>query len=715
MEAPSMREGSFPRRFAATRRFTLGRPRSFVVASDGSRVAFLRSRAGDDPVNDLYELDVATGTERPVAEARALLGHGGDEDLPAAERARRERMREAAGGIVAYASDPTLSIAAFAFGGRLFLADPVAGSARETGARGPVFDPRPDPTGRRVAYLADRSLRVIDAAKCGSGDVDGDREVAADEDENVSWGAAEFVAAEEMGRHRGFWWSPDGQSLLAARVDISGGMRWHVADPSEPAAPPRTLAYPAAGTPNADVALAVFGIEDGSRTDVEWDREAFPYLVEVHWSKAGPPLLLVQSRDQRTMRILAFDPGSRRTRTVREDHDAAWLEITPGVPAWTDAGALVWTANVNGTHRLLVDGEPVTPAALQVRAVLDVGDGVLFAASDDPTEQHVWLADASGKVERLTTTPGVHTGVRGGGVTVITSATLDPSGTFTIVLRSEGDRREPLQIASFAERPSILPKPVFDALGERELRTALLLPSEGVFERPLPVLMDPYGGPGHARVVAAPDGFLQSQWFADQGFAVIVADGRGTPGRGPAWERAVHLDLATFALEDQVDALHAVSEANPGLLDTTRVAIRGWSFGGYLAALAVLRRPDVFAAAVAGAPVADWTLYDTHYTERYLGTPQEQPEAYRRSSLLEDAVRLERPLMLIHGMADDNVVAAHTLRLSGALLAAGRPHTVLPLSGVTHMTPQEVVAENLLLLQVEFLRDALASPAEAQR
>jgi dipeptidyl-peptidase-4 len=155
-----------------------------------------------------------------------------------------------------------------------------------------------------------------------------------------------------------------------------------------------------------------------------------------------------------------------------------------------------------------------------------------------------------------------------------------------------------------------------------------------------------------------------------------------------------------------VDALRAIGSENPDL-DLGRVAIRGWSFGGYLAVLAVLRRPDAFHAAVAGAPVTDWRLYDTHYTERYLGHPDQNADAYRRSSLLDEAASLSRPLLLIHGMADDNVVAAHTLRMSRALLEAGRPHTVLPLSGVTHMTPQEVVAENLLVLQVAFLRQAL--------
>jgi dipeptidyl-peptidase-4 len=198
--------------------------------------------------------------------------------------------------------------------------------------------------------------------------------------------------------------------------------------------------------------------------------------------------------------------------------------------------------------------------------------------------------------------------------------------------------------------------------------------------------------------------FLQPQWLADQGFCVVIADGRGTPGRGHDWERAVRHDLATVTLDDQIAALDAVAEQFPDDVDTSRVGITGWSYGGYLAALAVLRRPDVFHVAVAGAPVTEWRLYDTAYTERYLGDPNDQPDVYDRNSLLPLAEKLDRPLLLIHGLADDNVFAAHTLQLSSALLAAGRAHSVLPLSGVTHMTSQEVVAENLALLQLEFLR-----------
>lgn len=190
---------------------------------------------------------------------------------------------------------------------------------------------------------------------------------------------------------------------------------------------------------------------------------------------------------------------------------------------------------------------------------------------------------------------------------------------------------------------------------------------------------------------------------------MIVADGRGTPGRSPAWEKAIK-NNKLLILDDQIEALQDLAGRFP--LDTGRVAIRGWSGGGWLAGLAVLRRPDVFHAAIVGAPVTDVRLYDTHYMERYYGTPEEQPEVYAAHSLVTDdglsgAREPARPMMLIHGLADDNVVVAHTLRLSAALLAAGRPHEVLPLSGVTHMTPQEQIAENLLLLQVDFLKRSL--------
>jgi dipeptidyl-peptidase-4 len=229
---------------------------------------------------------------------------------------------------------------------------------------------------------------------------------------------------------------------------------------------------------------------------------------------------------------------------------------------------------------------------------------------------------------------------------------------------------------------------------------------------PLPVILDPYGGPHAQRVLKANNPHLVSRWLAEQGYAVLVTDGRGTPGRGPAWEREVYGNLADPVLDDQLSALDAALEHHD-FLDPSRVGIRGWSFGGFLAALAVLRRPDRFHAAIAGAPVTSWQLYDTHYTERYLGHPKTEPQHNRQSKQWNDVdpVTLERPLLLIHGLADDNVVAAHTLRFSTELLANGCAHQVLPLSGVTHMTPQEAVTENLLRLQLRFFDDTIGRRA----
>ncbi|MGM7440312.1 prolyl oligopeptidase family serine peptidase [Streptomyces tunisiensis] len=700
---------SFPRRHARTLRFTLGAPRSFSVAPDGSRVVFLRSGSGTDRANALWVLDTDGGGERVAADPRALLG-GASEQLSAEERARRERSREGGAGIVGYATDAAVELAAFALSGRLFTAELRAGTARELPTPGPVIDPRPSPDGRHVAYVARGALRVVSAEGAD------DRALTTPEAEEVTYGLAEFVAAEEMSRSRGFWWSPESDRLLVARVDDTPVRQWWISDPAHPDREPHRVRYPAAGTPNADVRLFVVDLE-GTRTEVSWDRARYPYLARVHWSAAGAPLLLVQARDQRAQLILAVDPDTGATRMVHADEDPEWLELFPGVPCWSPSGQLVRIADEGGARRLAVGERPLTGPQLHIRAVLDVSDDDVLvsasagteAAAPEVGEVHVYRVNELG-VERVSEEPGVHTAVRSGGATVLVSATLDRPGSRVRVLR---DGKQTATVPSHAEDPGLSPRVTLTQGGARRIPCAVLMPREYAGDTPLPVLMDPYGGPHGQRVAAAHNPHLTSQWFADQGFAVVVADGRGTPGHSPAWEKSVKDDLAAVVLQDQVDALQALAGDFP--LDLDRVAIRGWSFGGYLAALAVLRRPDVFHAAVVGAPVTDLRLYDTHYQERYLGHPDEQPEVYRRNSLIDDAGLVDaadqhRPMMIIHGLADDNVVVAHSLRLSSALLAAGRPHEVLPLSGVTHMTPQEEVAENLLRLQLGFLRRALSLP-----
>ena len=710
--------GSFPRRQALTRSFTLGEPRDFRVSGDGARVGFLRSSGPIDPVNSLWVLDVATGVERLVADP-GRLGDGRDgQGLPQAERARRERVRETGSGIVSYDADGALTAATFALGGRLWLVDLVGAAAPQPLPAQPgAFDPRLSPDGARVAYAAGSGLRV-------TGDAGGDRAVVEEPGETVSWGSAEFVAAEEMGRTRGHWWSPDGRRLLAARVDTAPVPRWWIADPASPDAEPAEIRYPVAGAANAAVGLAVLDVVGGGegrvdvafhgggegRVDVAFHEGGWEYLAGVRWSADGL-LLTVQTRDQRTLGVLEADPATGSCRLLRRVGDEAWVELVPGAPRLV-GGRLVTVEDRSAARRLCVDGEALTPDDVQVRAVHHTDEvGVVVTVSVDPADTHVARVGWDGAVERLTAGPGVSGVAVGGVTTVISSRTLAHPGRRCRVdsLLRSGRAHD---IASLAADPGLELNVEIVELGSRKLVSALVMPSASVADGdgPLPVLLDPYGGPHAQRVQRAEALFHTSQWFADQGFAVLVVDGRGTPGRGPAFERAVRSDLAGPVLEDQIDALGAAAALDPRL-DLSRVAIRGWSFGGYLAALAVLRRPDVFSAAIAGAPVTDWRLYDTHYTERYLGHPATEPANYERTDLAPLAPGLERPLMLIHGLADDNVVAAHTLRLSRALTEAGRLHTVLPLSGVTHMTPQEEVAENLLLIQLRFLQDALGMPA----
>lgn len=685
------RGDTFPRQYARTQRFTLGEPRNISVSPDGERVVFARSRAGDDPTNCLWVLDVASGEERLVADPVQLTDLDDSDNLPAEERARRERLREGAAGVTAYATDEAVRVAAFTLGGKLFVAGLLSAQARPLVVDGPVFDPRPAPDASRLAYVRERSLYVAE--------LDGSSwELAGEVSESVAWGSAEFIAAEEMGRQRGFWWSPDSNRIAACRVDTSPVNTWYIANPAEPEQAPSATRYPAAGTQNAAVSVHVLAL-DGGAVEVLWDVERYPYVVDVNWPEEHRLLVTVQSRDQRQLAVLEANPDTGDTAELFVDSDDTWVELVGGVPRLLGDARLVMTADRDGARRLLVDGTPVTPADLQVRSVVGThGTRVVFIANPltDATIAHVWQWD-DGELTCLTEAlgPGVH-GAAGVAAVVLRRASLDESGTRTWIGETI--------IESHAQTPLVTPRVQLQHLGQRSLATAVLLPTDHDGS-PLPVLMDPYGGPHAQRAVAAYNAHLSSQWFADQGFAVVVVDGRGTPGRGTEWERSVHLDLATPVLDDQVDALRAAAERFP--LDLDRVAIRGWSFGGYLAALAVLRRPDVFHAAVAGAPVTEWRLYDTHYTERYLGNPSIDAGPYAATSLLPLADELTRPLLLIHGLADDNVVAAHTLQLSQALLAAGRPHEVLPLVGVTHMTPQEVVAENLLLHQLHFLQRSL--------
>ncbi|MFH8467301.1 prolyl oligopeptidase family serine peptidase [Streptomyces sp. NPDC017991] len=712
-----------PLQFARTKRFSLGVPRGFTVSPDGDRVLFLRTASGRSTTSLLWLYE--NGEERTLADPRALDDGG---EVPEAERIRRERARETGAGIVSYATDAAVRLVAFALAGALWTVHTDERGSRRIPTAGPVVAPRPSPDGTHIAYVSGGTLCVVRA------DGTGDRALAEPEGPEVTYGLSDHVSAESLERARSFWWSPDGDALLVVRVDNSPVQQWYIGDPAHPGRPPRAIRYPAAGTANALLSLHLVDL-DGGRVDVdlpeeavshpggEWTDPAFEYVAQADWSAAGP-LAVVQTRDQRSAYALSIDPANGATRTLHHLTDTAWLEFVPGTPASTAAAGLVLTTQ-EGTRGLLMTGTGIrTPEGMYVHELLGTaGDRLYFMAAEEPTEAHVWSYDPENGFVRLTDEPGVHRAAVGGGTVVLDSSTLD--GQTVTVLR---DSVPAGRIQVLAERPVIRPRPRFLTLGERGLRAALYLPTpyesvsyESVSyelassERAssesgpgrLPVIVHSYSGPGGQTVVQATRWHhAVNQWFADQGFAVLSVDGRGTPGRDRAWETAIHGDQLTPVIEDQADAVRAAAELFPEL-DTSRVAIRGWSFGGYLAAGAVLHRPDVFHAAVAGAAPTDLRLYDTHWKERYLGHPDVQPGPYDRCSLVAHAHKLTRPLMLVHGMADDNVFPAHMLRFSAALLAAGRPHTVLPLAGATHLVAQEGVIDTLLRMDLDFIKKSL--------
>lgn len=739
---PTGPETDFPRWWALTGGGRHGVPRQCVVR--GGRVFFLRSRSGREATGLLSVAELGTGREAVVLDPVELGGEEGP--LVGAERARRERAREGGAGVVGFSVDEEGRRVALALGGRLVVVDlgadwpggsePVGTSssgARVVAVAAGVVDPRIDPTGSRVAYVRDRALFVVDLA---SGE---ERLVLAPTTPTETVGLADFVAAEELGRLRGFWWAPRGDQVLVEVVDESPVATWWRSDPTEPAAPATPARYPAAGTANARWRLLacpltgeVVELASGPTGDVE-------YLAQVAWPTGFSPLVSLLSRDQRRLLVVELDPGAApagpggsRGRLLGSEEDPDWVDVVPGTPARLSDGRLVTVGVRDGSRRLVVDGVAVTPSGLEVRGVEVAGSGVLVVGqADDAASQRLWWWE-DGRLAPLTEPEGWATGVAGRDdagrpVVIAQVGRLGRPGPETRGLRPppdgpERDGRpapddrwvETLVVASRAEPPPCAVGPQILRRRPAERRVAVVLPEghDGVAP-PLPVLMDPYGGPHAQRVQAQASAFVLSQYLANEGFAVVVADGRGTPGP-PAFERAVRGDLAGPVLDDQVAALEDAAGRFPAL-DRSRVGIRGWSFGGFLAALAVLERPDVFHAAVAGAPVTDWRLYDTAYSERYLGSDPDgaDADAYRRSGLLHRAAQLRRPLLLVHGLADDNVYVAHSLRLSAALTTAGRPHGFLPLPGVSHMTPQVAVRESLLRLEVAFFRRELTRPATA--
>ena len=686
---------SFLTQLAATSRFRLGRPTSIALTPDGRSVLFLRSGPRSF-VQDLYEYDVEAGRERVLLTADGVL-RGAEERLSTDELARRERQRQTARGIASYQLSRDGRLILVSFSGRLFVVERAGGAVRELeGAPGYPIDARLSPDGMRLACVRNQDLYVTDIA------TGVERRLTEGGGGAIKHGEAEFVAQEEMDRYEGYWWSPDGGTIAYQRTDVTGVEVLSISDPAHPERPPQTWPYPRPGRKNAEVTLGLVPATGGTTTWVLWDRDRYPYLAAVVWEENAPLTILVQNRAQTEEVLMAVDAASGTTTPLLTEKDDAWLNLVVGMPKWLGNGrSFLWMTERGGAPQLELrarDGRllrALTPPEPGLRGGVDLDEtrGVVWVrGGDDPTQVQLFkvpLDPRRGRRVQVTNEPGQHEGiVSEDGSTWVHS--LSPlAGRPRWMVRSH-DSRTLGELASVAETPLITPRPEFTTVGDSlRFHAMLIRPRDFQPEKRYPVIVSVYGGPRSQTVNASGENYLVQQWLADHGFVVVSIDGRGTPARGRAWERAVKGDLIDLPLRDQAAALRALGRRYAEL-DLTRVGITGGSFGAYFAALALERMPDVFHAGVALAPVADWLDYDTHYTERYMGLPEENPSGYRASSALTWAKDLKRPLLILHGTADDNVYFLHSLKLCDALFQSGRSFEFVPLRGYTHMVADSI-------------------------
>jgi dipeptidyl-peptidase 4 len=706
----------FLRDYAETRGFRMGAPSRPTFTPDGKALLFLRS-GPRSPKLDLYEFDIDSKETRLLLTPESLL-KGAEEELSPEEKARRERMRVTSRGFTDFQISKNGARILLSLSGKLYVLDRSSGKAQELKpSQGTIVDPKFSPDGKHVSYVLDHDVYAYDLEQS--------REVRVTEGgtADISHGLAEFVAQEEMNRFSGYWWSPDSDRLVFQESDSREVETWFVADPAKPEAAPYPTRYPRPGKANVKVRLGITPLTQKETIWFNWDRERYPYLARVSWDTNGPLTLTVETRDQRELVLLEANPTSGSTTPLVTERDAAWVNLRQDIPKWLpDDKGFIWASERSGDWQIEWrnrDGslkEVLRTGTVKLRdisSVNETNDILLFTGAPDPTQAKLYaLPLTGGPPVELTPEAGWH-GARFDKSHSLMVDTLTTLQAMPRTMLRAGVGRTIAELPSVAERPSFTPRVEILQVSDRKFYAGIVRPQKFNARKRYPVIVDVYGGPlpaGSAGNVAATmPSWLLLQWLADQGFVVVAIDGRGIPGRGRDWERAVRNDFATVTLGDQAAGLKALGRKYREL-DTDRAGIFGWSFGGYMSALAVLKEPKVFKAGIAGAPVTDWYDYDTHYTERYLGIPPADDAAYERSSLLPLAKNLQRPLLLIHGTSDDNVYFRHTLKLANELFRAGKHFELLPLSGFTHMVPDPVVNEQLYSRMVRFFKTHLGEP-----
>lgn len=695
------------------------------IAPDGSMVTFLRGRDDDANRLDLWAYDVTSGQTRLLVDSEVVLP--GEEQLSAEELARRERQRLVGlSGIVEYQWAPDGRHLLFPLGGELYLYDlqaaaPAGAAASGEGARltmnplrqltdgeGFATDPKVSPAGGFVSFVRERNLWVVDLA---SGQ---QRQLTDDGSDVIGNGVAEFVADEEMGRHTGYWWAPDDSAIAFARIDespVTVHRRFEIhADRTEVV----EQRYPFAGEANVAIQLGVIAPTGGAVRWIDLGDDDEIYLARVDWIDPARLLFQRQDRAQQLLDLVLVElTGARTTRqrTVLSETSETWVDLHDNLRVLAGGERFLWSSGRSGFEHLYVfglDGElqqQLTRGEWMVEDVLaldeDAGLVYFSATKESPLERHVYSMplDGEGEPTRLTQVAGWHDATFAANASVFVDIWSNPETPPQTELFSADGRRLATLVENRLEGDHpyaafrdahVVPEYGAIAAGDGQIMHYSLLKPPGFNPRQrYPVVVHVYGGPAVQTVTRrwpVRDG-LFNQYLAQRGYVVFSIDNRGTPRRGMRFTGALYGQQGNVEVDDQLRGVQLLRSLP--FVDPNRIGVHGWSNGGYMALMLLAKAPHAYACGIAGAPVTDWALYDTHYTERFMGHPATNAEGYRQSAVfthLDNMASGPRTpqLLLIHGMADDNVLFSNATQLMSELQQRGIGFDLMTYPGAKH-------------------------------
>lgn len=695
--------------------------RGVKVSPDGQLVTYLKARPEDQNALDLWAVATKGGEPYRLVDSKALAPDA--KTLSEAEKARRERQRISQRGVVQYEWDQQGRFILVPLDGDLWLAERATGKVRRlTDTPGDEIDAKVSPKGNLVSYVRDQNLYVMDLAT-GT-----EKALTADGKGTLSWAVAEFVAQEEMARFTGYWWSPDEKRIALTRVDESGVDVIPRFDIGPNGAKVIDQRYPRPGRPNAVVELYVEDVASGARFKVDLGANKDIYLARAAWSKDGKTLYVQrETRDQKHLDLLAVDPTTGAAKVVLSETSERWVELNDDFKP-LESGGFIWASERSGNkHLYLYDKDAKLVRALTsgdwpVHAIESVDEKrgvVAFAASkDSPTEQQLYEVSlkAPGQPKALTAGHGwwgVTMGEHGG---AFVGAYSDPSTPpRTGLYGADGKLQrwiEPNTLDAshpyfkYLDHHRVPEFGTFKAADGQVLNYEIMTPPGFDPAKKYPVVVSVYGGPNVGQSVVRRWGGLEDQLMVDAGYVLFKLDNRGTPNRSVAFKTAIYHHLGSVEVEDQLAGVNFLKSLP--YVDPSRIAIAGWSYGGFMTLSLLTVKDSPYAAGLAGAPPTDWTLYDTHYTEQFMGQPSENADGYAQSAIFGRLDNLKPgALLLMQGMADDNVIFENSTRLMAAIQAKSIPFELMDYPGERHGVRGNAKRLHLWRTRIDFLNRKL--------